>query len=177
MQADLFLQSAPGLLRTADVSACGDYRWSLGRRWAEGPCLAWLMLNPSRADAEGDDPTLMRVTAFSRRWGYGSLRVVNLYPFRSPHPAALASWLAAGLGVRGAMARNAEAVAEALDGCAGVVAAWGAKGDTALAAQALAGRRTLCLGTTLSGAPLHPLARGRMRVPDDSVPRHYRLAA
>ncbi len=75
------------------------------------------------------------------------------------------------------MARNAEAVAEALDGCAGVVAAWGAKGDTALAAQALAGRRTLCLGTTLSGAPLHPLARGRMRVPDDSVPRHYRLAA
>ena len=89
MQADLFPQSAPGLLRTADVSACGDYRWSLGRRWAEGPCLAWLMLNPSRADAEGDDPTLMRVTAFSRRWGYGSLRVVNLYPFRSPHPRAV----------------------------------------------------------------------------------------
>lgn len=177
MQASLFPDLHGTVLRSADVSACGTYRWSLGRRWADGPCLAWLMLNPSTADAAGDDPTLLRVTAFSRRWGYGSLRVVNLYPFRSPSPAALAAWLAAGHGVAEALARNAESVAEILGESAGVVAAWGAQGDPALGAAALSGRRPLCLGHSLSGAPLHPLARGRMRVPDDVVPRAYRIAA
>ena len=30
-----------------------------------------------------------------------------------------------------------------------------------------------CLGTTQSGAPIHPMARGRHRVPDSASPRPF----
>lgn len=48
--------------------------------------VTWIMLNPSRADALKDDPTIKRVLNFSRRWGYSRVWVVNLYSLRSPHP-------------------------------------------------------------------------------------------
>lgn len=166
-------QDAGAPRRWADLSDCLAFRWLLGRSWGEGPRIAWVMLNPSTADATVDDPTLKRVTAFSRRWGYGSLVVVNQHPFRSPHPSALAAWLAAGVGVPAAAAANAERVAEALSGAQAVVAAWGAGGDPDLGRTLLAGRPAICLGRTASGAPLHPLARGRMRVPDDAEPMPF----
>ncbi len=171
-QLALFPAAEP-VRRWADLSECLTFRWLLGRAWGDGPRIAWLMLNPSTADASADDPTLSRVTAFSRRWGFGSLVVVNQHPFRSPHPSALAAWLAAGEGVEAAAAANAARVAEALSGSRSVVAAWGAGGDPELGRKLLAGRDAVCLGRTASGAPLHPLARGRMRVPDDVEPIPY----
>lgn len=79
--SDLFVK------RAASISECGTYRWTLQRRWAAGERVCWIMLNPSTADAERDDPTVLRCMAFSRSWGYGGLIVVNLYPFRSSKPA------------------------------------------------------------------------------------------
>lgn len=166
---DLFGQPT-GVHRWADLSGCGTFRWALGRSWSDGPRIAWLMLNPSRADADRDDPTLLRVTSFSRRWGYGSLVVINQHAYRSPNPEVLAAWLARGAGVARAAVLNAARVAREVEGCRAVVAAWGAGGDCAAGAALLEGRPALCLGTTASGAPKHPLARGRARVPDDFVP-------
>jgi hypothetical protein len=57
--------------RTALIE--GDYRWSLTRRWAPGPLLPWCGCNPSRADAEIDDPTIWREMTFAWRWGYGGI--------------------------------------------------------------------------------------------------------
>ena len=74
----------------AAFSPCGRYRWWLGRIWQPaGPRLLFVGLNPSRADGQRDDPTLRRLVAFARDWGYGGLEVMNLFARVSPFPAAL----------------------------------------------------------------------------------------
>ena len=74
----------------AVFSPCGRYRWWLGRIWQpRGPRLLFVGLNPSRADAQRDDPTLRRLQTFARDWGYGGLEVVNLFARISASPAVL----------------------------------------------------------------------------------------
>jgi hypothetical protein len=77
------------MIRTALFSQCGRFRYRLGRRWAEGPTVAFVLLNPSAADAYSDDPTVRRCVDFARRWGYGALAVVNLYAYVATDPEDL----------------------------------------------------------------------------------------
>lgn len=74
---------------TARLSGCGRYRYTLSRAWGDGPMLAWVMLNPSVADATIDDPTIRRVRGFSRSLGFDGFTVVNLFALRSVNPKAL----------------------------------------------------------------------------------------
>ena len=74
----------------AAFSPCGRYRWWLRRAWDPArPALLFIGLNPSRAGTERDDPTLRRLQGFARRWGYGSLEVLNLFARISASPALL----------------------------------------------------------------------------------------
>jgi len=74
----------------AQFSPCGRYRWWLQRCWdPQRPPLLFIGLNPSRADAQRDDPTLRRLLGFARAWGYGGLEVLNLFARISASPAAL----------------------------------------------------------------------------------------
>lgn len=76
---------------SAEFSDDGVYRYTLTRWWdPESPLLAWVMLNPSTANGSQDDPTLVRITRFSRAWGYGGLIVVNLFALVSTSPDQLA---------------------------------------------------------------------------------------
>jgi hypothetical protein len=126
------------------------------------PVLGWILLNPSTADAERDDPTICRVTAFSRSWGAGGLQVANLYPLRATDPAAL--WAAPEALRLGDAERADAAIAELCRSSAAVVLAWGAQGarcpgrvrvaiEVARAAQV----PLVHLGLTRGGQPRHPL--------------------
>lgn len=70
---------AGAVKRWATVSDCGRYRYTLGRRWAEGSLLLWLLLNPSTADHRRDDATARVVEGFSRRLGFGGYQIGNPY--------------------------------------------------------------------------------------------------
>jgi hypothetical protein len=78
------------MIKSAYISSDNQYRYKLFRSWDETkPTIMFVMLNPSTADSEYDDPTIRRVINFSKSWGYGSLHVVNLYAFRSTNPKEL----------------------------------------------------------------------------------------
>lgn len=147
--------------RTAVISDDDLYRYRLGRRWDGGPLMVFLMLNPSVADAEVDDPTIRRCMGFARREGCGGIEVLNLYALRCTKPVHLLDHPdPEGAG-------NVEAWQSVLANPTGpLVAAWGAFGLTTLPmSKALcAGRRMTyvqpgwwSLGLTKSGQPRHPL--------------------
>lgn len=50
----------------ATLSGCGLYRYHLWRRWDTGPSVMWIMLNPSTADADEDDPTIRRCVGYAK---------------------------------------------------------------------------------------------------------------
>jgi len=170
--------------KTASVSTCEQFRWHLTRDWGDGERLCWVMLNPSDADDKIDDPTIRRVIHFTRSWGYTGFTVVNLYPFRSPHPTLCEAWatnpkLAAT--VKDALQQNADHVAEHTRDAAMVVAAWGnnpwdSEWLESIVESILNGgcKEIYSLGTTMHGAPKHPSGRGKYRVPDDQQPVLWR---
>lgn len=79
----------------ARISDCGKFRYTLGRHWGVGPGLVFVMLNPSTADADIDDPTIRKCMGFARRLEcsegifYGGIVVVNLFAYRATDPADL----------------------------------------------------------------------------------------
>jgi hypothetical protein len=76
---------------SALISRCGRYRYTLQRSWSGAPLgvVNWVMLNPSTADAQADDPTIRRVVNFARAWDFGGLVVTNLFALRSTDPKRL----------------------------------------------------------------------------------------
>ncbi len=66
------------------------YRYSLERTWDKSkPKILFIMLNPSTACADFDDPTIRRCVGFAKSWGYGGLMVGNLFALRSTNPKNL----------------------------------------------------------------------------------------
>ena len=162
---------------TAEISDDGVYRFDLTRSWAEGRAPRWVCfcgLNPSTADATVDDPTIRREIGFAKAIGATGLVKVNLVPYRATDPKKmLANWnpvedvepWARNLGAL-ELARD---LARGGDGL-GVFAAWGNLPDKALAFEERAavfvlGQPLLCLGTTKSGSPRHPLYMPRNACP------------
>ena len=144
------------------LSPCGGFRYHLERRWADGQSVAWVMLNPSTADASADDPTIRKCIGFSTRWGFGHLQVVNLFPLRATDPRDLK--LAR---ERFGPMDNDAVIHFACLGAALVVLAWGQHGAgyrsrarSVVDLVRAAGTSAVCLGRSKSGEPLHPLMLG-----------------
>ena len=80
-------ESVPGGM---ELSSDHLYRNRLWHRWAEGPSITWIMLNPSDADPDEDgyirpDRTIKRIISFSKAHEpnvFGALEVVNLFAIR-----------------------------------------------------------------------------------------------
>lgn len=161
--------NAPITRREAAFSPCGRYRYSLVRSWKQSHeptgLLVFVMLNPSTADGQVDDPTIRRCIGFGHRFvGVNTIEVVNLFAWRATNPADLLRWPDERTLVgddNDMFIRNA--IANALH----VVVAWGAHpaarrgGRDRAVLELLRGRvgdvPPLCLGRSRGGAPLHPL--------------------
>lgn len=145
--------------KSAVISTDGLYRYQLTRRWGVSGSLSFVMLNPSTADADVDDPTIRRCIGFAKRENYGGIKIYNLFAFRATKPSDLYKasdpvgednrmWLKA-------MLRDSK---HGLP----VICGWGAheaRGeDQWLRSKAeYFGAALHCLGCTKSGAPRHPL--------------------
>lgn len=155
------------VLRHADLSEDGVYRYWLGRRWDGGETysLAFIMLNPSTADALADDPTIRKCVGFARRLNYRAISVFNLYAYRATDPADLKAAIRAGEDVVGPDNDLRLRILLHHRYMAGerVVAAWGAHAPKARVQEVLAmpgADSLLTLGLTKSGVPRHPLMLG-----------------
>jgi hypothetical protein len=151
------------------------YRSDLTRTWDDAlPVMVWVMLNPSTADHEIDDPTILACMDFARRNGCGGIVVVNLFAVRSPHPKVMKAH-AAPIGPSNDAFLQRHFVDAAADGGL-VIAAWGTGGDhLGRAAEVRAmvekwGLTLHCFGVTKDGHPKHPLARGHHRIDRDTKP-------
>lgn len=149
------------IVRRATISPCGRYRYRLTRYWGPGLFLPFVMLNPSTADAEIDDPTIRRCMGFARREGFGGILVVNLYGLRATEPAELRKTADPFGPDNRKTLHNTAQEASLLE--TPIVCAWGANGWYQSADRDVTnllretGAKLVCLGTTKAGHPKHPL--------------------
>lgn len=159
----------------AQFNADRTRRYVLIRRWAHADgrnvegveSLTWCMLNPSTAGAAEDDATIRKCMGYARRWGYGGIRVLNLFDLILTDSTQLAHpqvRLTANSPENDATWRfwlepiHGQVWTSKPD----VVVAWGDQGrllnrDRWAAEQfARVGVEPLCIGTTKAGQPLHP---------------------
>jgi len=175
----------------AIISACGTYRYLLWREWRNHPAPAhwdmwtdengspvvdgagaqlgeplscvFVMLNPSTADGNEDDPTIRRCVSFAQRMGFDRLDVVNLFAFRATKPADLFD-AALQLDIVGH--ENQRHVDQSLEKAGMIVCAWGAHGGFIGQDKTMLGwlekenyreAPVVALGLTKDGHPKHPL--------------------
>ncbi len=172
----------------ATLSSCGRYRYRLWREWrlhpkpalwdmwtdddgkpivdgagqqlGEPKACVFIMLNPSTADGEQDDPTIRRCVGFAKAWGFDRLEVINLFAHRATDPKSLLAlthdddpvgW------------ENQMHVDRALSGnpLGRLVCAWGAHGGHLQQDETMLGwlgdLPRVALGLTAEGYPRHPL--------------------
>jgi hypothetical protein len=146
------------------------YRTKLSHRWAPGPTILFGMMNPSGASLTAGDMTVMRTGAWALRWGFGAQMIGNACAYRAVSPSALLV-VADPVGPR-----NHAALAEMAAEVDLIVVAHGnlprglqPHADAMVRIFRSSGKPVHVLRLSLSGVPMHPMARGRNRLPDDLV--------
>jgi hypothetical protein len=157
---------------SAIFSPCGRYRYEL-TRWCKGTGasvrpVVFIMLNPSTASEELDDPTICRCWGFTTTWGYRSMVIVNLFALRATDPKELYQ-AESPVGPE-----NDRWLLQSTAGAAMIVAAWGKHGGLGRRAEAvlqlLAARPLTRLVLNKDGSPKHPLYLRKDLTP---IPFHW----
>lgn len=143
---------------SATISPCGKYRYWLSRDGDPSKRrVAFVMLNPSTADASIDDATIRRCRTFARGAGFV---VVNLYAYRATKPADMFA-VDDPFG-----AENDDFLLNVAMGDYKIIVAWGVNAKLArirYVTQLLeqfdgnSSNTLYCLGITKDGHPRHPL--------------------
>lgn len=171
----------PGATGTADISSDGTIRWTLTRTWDARPVLLVVMFNPSTAGADVDDNTIKLVCRIASHNGYGGIVVVNGIPLISSDPAPAFQMLEWDRGrdwsARDLLQENLSAILREAGRAGAVLLAWGALAHKTnssagwfdnvreeIECAVKEGTPIYCLGKTQAGCPIHPLARGKMKV-------------
>lgn len=156
------------LVSRATISPCGLYRYALIRATGRKPHLCWLMLNPSTADGDVDDPTIRKCMLITHSLGYRCMSVVNLFAYRATDYRKLFE-------VEDPVGpRNDEYILHYARDAAMVIGGWGAKekiDGRILDVKALLGANDIplyALKVTSHGEPHHPLF-----LPKTSQPQLY----
>lgn len=171
MNAALFDDGHTG----ATFSPCRRWRYLLWRIWnQQKPAANFLMLNPSTADERDTDNTITRSVNFARDWGYGSLKVTNLFAWRATWPDEMKK-----LGGSAVGPENDFHILRAARSAGIVVCAWGNDGawldrDQHVIAMLLgAGIKPHCLKINeKTGKPAHPLYLDKTLVPVQFLGKH-----
>lgn len=151
----------PRPLSRASFSADGRYRYILSRRWGDlERTVTFILLNPSTADAEHDDPTMRRCIQFAKDWGFSALHVVNLFAWRATDPKWMRRAAVDPIGLN-----NDAWIREACAGSDMVVCAWGEHGTylgrshhvKKILVDGPAPHKIHALRFNRSGEPAHPL--------------------
>lgn len=175
------LLGAVPFTRSARISPCGIYRWTLERAWAKGPSVCYIGHNPSTASHDVDDMTSQAWVHHARFNGYARYTAVNLYPFRAADVRECRRWAdyeknGPDWSARDALMDNETVVVEVAKKADIVVACWGALAhDQIWVAHVIEAIQSgvspypdiYCLGVTNAGDPKHAMARGKHRIPRD----------
>ena len=123
------------------------------------------MLNPSRADAEQDDPTIRACSQFAKVWKYTQLNIVNLFAYRTVKPSELK------LATNPIGAANDHHLLAATESAEQVILAWGNSGNLLARDKAVVEllsphlSKLYYLKQNCSGQPSHPLYLKRTITP------------
>jgi hypothetical protein len=168
----------------------GRNRIELYREWGSGPTACVIGCNPSTADGQKDDATSRWWRQWFERAGFGRYRAVNLYPFCTSSPKdckRIVETIDCGAwDIRDDLhfvnLPHVVAKAKAADKvfvCWGNIA-WDDEWIEHVVEQIQSGEAPYpdlwCWGKTNSGAPKHPMARGKHRIPVDQPAILWRAA-
>lgn len=130
------------------------YRYGLSRVWDKSkPYALFIGLNPSTADENKDDPTIKKCVDYVLKWGYGGLKMTNLFAYRATLPSDLRK-AKEPIGVD-----NDKYIKELSKSAAITIVAWSNDGsylDRDKEVLRLI-KNPMCLNINKSGQPSHPL--------------------
>lgn len=148
---------------TAVFDKTGQYRYLLTRErdlmlGESRRRIGYCMLNPSKAGATDDDPTIVKLYGYTDRLGANAFDVVNLHAYIATDPLALGRCLpSVAIGPE-----NDEYIEAMLGRVERLIAGWGGRGnlyrreDWFRSVLASRGIQTWALKLTKEGSPCHP---------------------
>ena len=148
----------------AEFSPCRTWRYVLRRRWAAGPTIGFVLLNPSTADETQDDPTIRRCIGFARSWGFAGIVLGNIFAFRATDPKVMRE-------AKDPVGPDNDDALRRICVEARVICGWGnhgafqGRGRCVLELMDDWGARAEALAMTGAGQPNHPLYLSASRAP------------
>lgn len=145
-------------------SPCGRYRYTLTRELGGDRPVAIMGLNPSKATADEDDPTIRKDIGFATRWGFGRILKPNAHAYIATDPDDMKRAAKAGIDVVGP--DNDDLIRTTLGfillSKGTFVVAWGnhitpARQAAIVRIIRFSGVVPMCLGTNKNGTPKHEL--------------------
>lgn len=177
-----------GVKRDAHIE--GKYRYWLTRVWDEKlPRMMWVLLNPSIADDNADDPTVKKCMGFAKGLGYGSIEIVNLFAYIATDPQELMDIINSNkkvdyceepVGKKAAIGPdNDQYIKTAAERADLIIVGWGNNASRFKRCkdvmQLLSDKELKCIEVNKSGQPKHPLFKEFLSIKNEDSLLTYGL--
>ena len=147
---DMALSIKNNILRKGKFSIDKKHRYELSRHWDLSKSdILFIMLNPSIANEDIDDPTIKRLISFTREFKHGGFFVANLFTYITPYSKTLDTSI-------GLTKLNLKTIKNLVNKVDEVIYAWGNSIKEPQELKNLV-KNPKCFGKNLNGTPKHPL--------------------